>query len=86
MEKNKLEDLTLEELQTKHANAKKVVMGLGIVMIAINALLLVLIFVTKLYSLLAVVIGSMTTLLPSFINYTQLNKEIKARQSQQNPS
>lgn len=82
MEKNKFADLSLEELQAKQANAKKVVMVLGMVMLAINLLLLLLIFKTKLYSLLAVVIGSMTTLLPSFINLTQLNHEIKSRQSQ----
>lgn len=82
MKKNKFADLSLEELQAKQANAKKVVMVLGIVMLAINLLLLLLIFKTKLYSLLAVVIGSMTTLLPSFINLTQLNHEIKSRQSQ----
>lgn len=82
MKKNKFADLSLEELQAKQANAKKVVMVLGMVMLAINLLLVFLIFKTELYSLLAVVIGSMTTLLPSFINLTQLNHEIKSRQSQ----
>lgn len=82
MKKNKFADLSLKELQAKQANAKKVVMVLGMVMLAINLLLVFLIFKTKLYSLLAVVIGSMTTLLPSFINLTQLNHEIKSRQSQ----
>lgn len=84
MEKNKFADLSLEELQAKQANAKKVVTGLGIVMLAVNLLLLVMIFVTKLYALLAVVIGSMTTLLPSFINLKQINEEIKSRQTPQN--
>lgn len=82
MEKNKFADLSLEALQVKQTNAKKVVMGLGIVMVVINLLLVFMIFKTKLYSLFAVVIGSMTTLLPSFINLTQLNQEIKSRQSQ----
>lgn len=84
MEKNKYADLSMEELQAKQANAKKVVAGLGTVMIIINILLVVMIFITKLYSLFVVVIGSMTTLLPSFINLTQLNEEIKSRQTQQN--
>ncbi|SMC65260.1 hypothetical protein [Moheibacter sediminis] len=81
MEKNKFADLSLEELQAKRINAKKVFIVLGCVMGVINLLLVFMIFKTKLYSLFAVVVGSIMTLLPTFINLTQLNEEIKSRQS-----
>lgn len=82
MEKKKLTDLTFEELQIRQKNAKNVFIGLASAVILVNAVLVFLIFKSELYSLFAVVIGSMTTLLPSFINLTQLNQEIKSRQSQ----
>lgn len=82
MKKNKFEGLSLEELQSKQMNARKVMIVLAIVMTVVNLLLVFMIFKTKLYSLFAVVVSSMMTLLPSFINLAQLHEEIKSRQSQ----
>ncbi|KQC00711.1 hypothetical protein [Pedobacter sp. Hv1] len=81
MEKNKLSTLTLEELYEKRKKLKSTSMGIGIGMVVICSVLLYLIFKTKNFVLLAVVPGCLMTLLPSFIVLSQLNTEIKSRES-----
>lgn len=81
MEKNKLSALTLEELYEKRKKLKGLAVGIGVGMVIICSFLLYLIFKTKNYVLLAVVPGCLMTLLPSFIVLSQLNAEIKLRES-----
>lgn len=84
MEKKKLTDFTLEEVQVRQKNAKKVFITVASAVILVNAVLVFLIFKSELYALFAVVVASMITLLPNFIILAQTNQEIKSRQTQQN--
>jgi hypothetical protein len=81
MEKNKLLDLTLSELYEKKKKMVGITIGLGIVMVIACSILFYLILKSKNFVLVAVIPGCLMTLLPSVINLSQLNTEIKSRQA-----
>ncbi len=78
-ETNKLASLTLEELEAKYKTTKASLIGLSIVMAGAIITLIYLSISTKNYALIAVSGGSLLTMMPIFIQFTQLQKEIKSR-------
>ena len=78
-EKNKFSHLTLKELQTKQKQLNGAAIGLSIVMVIALIILVGLIIKKENYTLLTFVFLIPVTLLPSFINLSQLNNEIKSR-------
>ncbi|MCQ9636259.1 hypothetical protein MP478_22105 [Chryseobacterium sp. WG14] len=81
MKNNKLSHLSLEELQTKRKILQNITIGFGIVILIAFAILLFLSVKSKNPVLIAAGVGSLITLLPSFINLGQINNEIKSRSS-----
>ncbi|WP_265429692.1 hypothetical protein [Chryseobacterium sp. YIM B08800] len=81
MKTNKLSELSIEELESKKKMVLSAIIGLGIVMIIACCLLFYFAMMSKNFALIAVVIGSTLTLMPSFISIGQINAEIKSRKS-----
>lgn len=81
MMKNKLAELSLTELQERKKKMRGVVIGLGSVMVIALGILLFLAIRSKNYVLIAIIPGCLMTLFPVFISLSQLNTEIKSRQS-----
>lgn len=81
MKTNKLTDLSLEQLQSKKKTILTATIGLGIVIIIACFFLFYVAITSKNFALIAVGIGSLMTLMPSFISIGQINAEIKSRKS-----
>lgn len=81
MKPNKLADLSLEQLESKKKTILGATIGLGIVIIVAFFFLFYVAISSKNFALIAVAIGSLMTLIPSFISIGQINSEIKSRKS-----
>jgi L-asparagine transporter-like permease len=80
MKENKsYSELTLEELLTKKSKMKSIVIALSIVMLFIVVVLIYLALKSKNYTLIAVGIGCLITLLPGVVVLNQIDTEIKSR-------
>ena len=80
-ENNKLSELTLEELYIKKKKLTGAAIGIGIVMLIACITLIYLAIKNKNYALIGVALGCGMTFFPMFISLTQLNTEIKSRNS-----
>jgi hypothetical protein len=78
--KQKLEELTLEELHSQRNKIKGALTGLGIIMLILCALIIYLAVKSGNYALIAVGSGSLITLLPIMASLGTINKEIKKRE------
>ncbi len=81
MKTNKLSDLTLEELNKQKNSLKGVLIGLGIVTLIAYSILLYLAIKNRNFVLIAIIPCGAITLLPGLIRWSQLNTEIKSRQT-----
>lgn len=79
--KNKLAGLTVAELQKREKTMKGVVIGSGIVALLSFSVLLFLSIKNKKPAFSAAGISCMITLLPGIIGLSQVNAELKSRQS-----
>lgn len=80
--KNKLSDMTLDQLIAYKNKMKGVLIGLGIVMLIAEAALLYVIFTTdRMGSLAIVALSTFICFMPAVISYSQIDKEIKLRES-----
>jgi CDP-diglyceride synthetase len=77
----KLTELTLEELIAKQKTLKGAFIGLGIVMLIACIALIYLALKSNNLTLIVIAICCSITLLPSFIALSQINNEIKSRNS-----
>lgn len=80
MTKN-LSDLTLSELYTEKNKSKRILTGLGIVMLIACGTLVAVAIKSKNYALVAVACGSFMTLLPTMARLGQIEKEIKIKET-----
>lgn len=80
----KLSELTLQELQEKKKTITGVSIGLGIVMAIACPLLLYFAITQKNYALMVVATGSLTSLAPGLSIMSQIKKEIKTRETENN--
>jgi hypothetical protein len=79
--KNKLSEMTLEQLHEHKNKMKGVLVGLGIVMLVAESVLLYVLFTTKGSGHLAIIaLSTFICFIPAIINYSQIDKEIKSRQ------
>lgn len=76
-----LQELSIEELQEKKRTIKKLVLGLGVLMIMACTSLVILSVSMKKYVFIPVAFGCIITLLPTGIALRQINKEIRSRHS-----
>jgi len=74
-----LSELTLDELIIRKKKMLGVTIGLGIVMLLAAIFIVYVALKSKNAGLMAVPIGSALTLLPTIINLSQINTEIKSR-------
>lgn len=74
-----LQELSLEELIKKKKTIRKLVLGLGLLMIMACTSLVILSVTTKKYVFVPIATGCILTLLPTGIALSQINKEIKSR-------
>lgn len=81
MKENKLSELSIEELESKKKTILGASIGIGIIMIIACCVLFYFAISSKSFALIAVGMGSLTTLIPSFISINQINTEIKSRKS-----
>ena len=79
--KNNLSGFTLEELQEKQKKTKGVIFGVVIVMLISLSYVAYVSINDENYALLILVFTLPITLLPIFIHLSQLNSEIKSRNS-----
>jgi hypothetical protein len=78
---SKLAELTLAELQKKKKTIKSAIIGLGIVILMAVATLIYFTIKNQNYAFLGVAFGSLISLLPSVIFLSQIEAEIKSRNS-----
>ena len=80
--KNPFSTLSITELQAKKKMLTGIVYGLGIVMLAACSILIYLALTQEKSSyLIAIACGAGLTFLPTLINFSLLNNEIKSRSS-----
>lgn len=79
MKRNKLSELTLEELHKEKNAVSKILAATAIVMLILCCVILYLIFSRKSSSLTAIVPLCFLTMLPGIIRLSQINSEIKSR-------
>lgn len=85
MPKNKtLSELTIDELNNKKKQSLSVMISFGIIMFIAIVVLLYLSIKTKKYALSGISASLFCVFIPIYINHTQINKEIKSRQSMEN--
>jgi hypothetical protein len=77
--KSKLADISLAELQKQKSTLTGILIGFGIIILVASGLLIYFISKGKNVALIAVIPGCMVTLLPALIRISQLNAEIKSR-------
>lgn len=76
-----LSDLTIDELNKKKKKSTAVMLSFGIVMCVAIVLLVYLAFKTKKYALSGIPASLFCLFIPIYVNYAQINQEIKSRQS-----
>ena len=81
MKNDKLNELSIEQLQAKKKTLKNAAIGMGIVMLIACSVLFYLSIKSKNFALITVAIACLLTLLPSFIGISQIKAEIKSRDS-----
>lgn len=79
MKRNKLKELTLEELHKEKSAVSKILAATGIVMLILCCVIIYLIFSRKSSSLMAIVPLCFVTMLLGIIKLSQINTEIKSR-------
>lgn len=80
--KNKLSEMTTEQLYAHKNKMKGVLIGLGIVMLVAEAILLYVLFTTEDSGYLAILAFSTAIcFMPAAISYSQIDKEIKSREN-----
>lgn len=82
MANKNLQELSIEELQSKKKTIKKLVLGLGVLMIMACTSLVILSVSMKKYVFIPIATGCIITLLPTGIALVQINKELKSRSIQ----
>lgn len=79
MKKNKLAELTADELGKQKSSLKRILFATGIVMLVLCIVLLYLINKSRNFALIAVIPCCLLMLLPGIIRWSQINTEIKSR-------
>jgi len=81
MKKNRLTELTLEELHKEQKAVSKILKGSAIVALILCGIILYMIFNRHSSSLIAVIPACFVTMLPGIIKLGQVNAELKSRNS-----
>ena len=81
MKKNKLSELTTEELGRQKGLLKGIVIGTAIVMLVLCSLLVYLVNRSQNFGLMAMVPACMVVILPGIIRLSQVNTELKLRKA-----
>ncbi|CAL1518888.1 hypothetical protein MMC2321_02633 [Chitinophaga sp. MM2321] len=81
MKTNKFSDLTINELNKQKSSLNRILLGTGIVMLILCTVLLYLISKSQNFALIAVIPCILLTMLPGIIKLSQINAEIKSRDS-----
>jgi ABC-type Mn2+/Zn2+ transport system permease subunit len=79
--KNNLSEQPLESLEKQKKLLKGAAIGLGIVLFLAFCIIMYVAINKHKYGLLAILPGSMLTLLPIIIRFAQINTELKARKT-----
>lgn len=79
MKKNKLSELTIDELNKQKNSSTGFLLGSGIVMLILISTLLYLIIKNQNFSLTAIVPILLLMMVPAIIKVNQINSEIKSR-------
>jgi ABC-type Mn2+/Zn2+ transport system permease subunit len=79
--KNNLSEQPLESLEKQKKLLKGAAIGLGIVLFFAFSIIMFVAINKHKYGLLAILPGSMLTLLPIIIRFAQINTELKARKT-----
>jgi membrane protein YdbS with pleckstrin-like domain len=82
MKNQKFKELTLEQLYTQKKKLQSITIALAILLLIAFCVLLYFVLSTKKFVLIVPAISSFMTLLPTLIILTQINQEIKQRNSQ----
>ncbi|WP_306353118.1 hypothetical protein [Flavobacterium sp. '19STA2R22 D10 B1'] len=81
MKKNKLSELTIEELNNQKKTLKGILIGMSIVMLILISVFIYLIVKKQNFTLIALAPVFLFSFLPSIIQLSQINTEIKLRNS-----
>jgi len=82
MQNQKFKELTLEQLYAQKKKIQSITIALAILLLIAFCVLLYFVLSTKKFVLIVPAISSFMTLLPTLIILTQINQEIKQRNSQ----
>jgi uncharacterized membrane protein YhdT len=82
MKNQKFKELTLEQLYVQRKKLQSITIALAILLLIAFCVLLYFVLSTKKFVLIVPAISSFMTLLPTLIILTQINQEIKQRNSQ----
>lgn len=81
MAKNKLSEMSTDELKKQKGLLKGIVIGMAVVMLLCYIVLIYLVLQNKKYVLLVIIPATFMSLLPSALRLIQINTELKARHS-----
>lgn len=81
MAKNKLSEMSTDELNKQKGLLKGIVIGMAVVMLLCYIVLIYLVLQNKKYVLLVIIPATFMSLLPSALRLIQINTELKARHS-----
>lgn len=81
MKERKFSELSIEELYKKKKTLTSIMIGFGVVMVILYAILLYLIFKSESFALIAIIPASLLSIFPTLIILGQVNSEIKLRNS-----
>ncbi|WP_448606369.1 hypothetical protein [Paenimyroides ceti] len=81
MAKNKLSEMSTDELKKQKGLLRGIVIGMAVVMLLCYIVLIYLVLQNKKYVLLVIIPATFMSLLPSALRLIQINTELKARHS-----
>ena len=81
MVKNKLSEMSTDELKKQKGLLRGIVIGMAVVMLLCYIVLIYLVLQNKKYVLLVIIPATFMSLLPSALRLIQINTELKARHS-----
>ncbi len=81
MAKNKLSEMSTDELKKQKGLLRGIVIGMAVVMLLCYIVLIYLVLQNKKYVLLIIIPATFMSLLPSALRLIQINTELKARHS-----